>query len=124
MMLDMISGYDFSEEEVKFVDLLAFKADGNKLVPISDLDELKRQLEKEGISADKLERLCKKMQDNCILECHDGMGESMITLNSDQVVIFQTHLKNISCPKCRKRPLQKKTITYCPCPDCDYETDG
>jgi len=124
MMFDAISGYDFSEEEVKFVDLLARKAQSNILVDIPDLNELKREMEKEDIHPDMLKELCKKMQDNDILKYHSGMGESMITLNSGQVVRFQAHLKNISCPKCRKRPLKKKTITYCPCPDCDYETDG
>ena len=121
MILDASSGYDFTEEEYKFVDLLAGKSDTNKLVDILDLDQLKKEMEKEGIPADKLEELSKKMQDNGILEYHAVGGETWITLNSDQVVRFQTHLKKISCPKCHKRPLRKKTITYCP--DCDYQRD-
>jgi hypothetical protein len=78
-------------------------------------------MEKEGIQADKLKELCKKMQDNQILEYHDMGGHTWITLNSMQVTAFQAHLKQISCPKCHKRPLRKKTITYCP--DCGYESD-
>ena len=120
MILNAISGYDFNEEEVKFVNLLARKSDGNKLVDILP-DELKKEMEKEGIHADKFKGLCKKMQDNGILEYHGAMGENWITLNSSQVIGFQAHLKNISCPKCHKRPLKKKTITYCP--DCGYQRD-
>jgi len=121
MILDAASGYDFTEEEVKFVNLLAHKSDGNKLVDILDLDELKREMEKEGIPADKLKELCRKMQDNGILEYRDMGGQTWIILNSDQVVRFQAKLKKISCPKCHKRPLKKKTITYCP--DCGYKSD-
>jgi len=54
MILDATSGYDFNEEEVKFVTLLARKADGNKLVDILDIEELERKMEKEGIPANKL----------------------------------------------------------------------
>jgi len=121
MILDATSGYDFNEEEVKFVNLLARKSDGNKLVDIWDLDELKKEMEKEGISADKFKELCKKMQDNGILEYRALGGQTWITLNSDQVVRFLAQLKQISCPKCHKRPLRKKTITYCP--DCGYQSD-
>jgi len=120
MILDATSGYDFNEEETQFVNLLARKSDGNKLVDILP-DELKKEMEKEGIHADKFKELCRKMQDNGILEYHDVMGENWITLNSSQVIEFQAHLKNISFPKCHKRPLKKKTITYCP--DCDYQRD-
>lgn len=121
MILNAASGFDFDEEDVKFVDLLACKAEGNKLVDIKDIDGLKKEMEQQEIPVDKLEELCRKMQNNGILEYHAGMGESWITLNSDQVVRFQAQLKNISCPKCHKRPLRKKTITYCP--DCDYRSD-
>jgi len=121
MILDATSGYDFNEEEVKFVTLLARKADGNKLVDILDIDELERKMEKEGIPANKLKELCKKMEDNCILKYNAMGGHTWITLNSTQVVSFQAHLKNISCPKCHKRPLRKKIVTYCP--DCGYESD-
>ena len=122
MILDAMSGYDFSEEDVKFVDLLACEAEGNKLVDITDLDGLKKKMERQEIPADKLEELCRKMQNNGILKYHAGMGESWITLNSDQVIVFQAHLQKISCPKCHKRPLRNKTIIYCP--DCDYESDA
>ncbi len=121
MILEASSGYDFNEEEVKFVDLLSRKADGNKLVDILDLDELKKEMDTEGIRTDKFDELCSKMQNNGILEYHAGMGQTWITLNSNQVVRFQAHLKNISCPKCHKRPLRRKTITYCP--DCGYQRD-
>lgn len=121
MILDATSGYDFNEEEVKFVNLLARKSDGNNLVDIFDLDELKKEMEKEGIPADKFKELCKKMQDNGILEYRALGGQTWITLNSDQVVRFRAQLKQISCPKCHKRPLRKKTITYCP--DCGYQSD-
>ncbi len=121
MILDAISGYDFSEEDVKFLNLLARKADKNISVDISDLDELKKEMEKEGIRTDKFKELCKKMQNNLIIEYHEEGGQIWITLNSDQVVRFQSHLKNISCPKCHKLPLRKKTITYCP--NCDYESN-
>jgi len=91
------------------------------LVDILDLDQLKKEMDREGIDPDKFEELCRKMQNNGILEYHDEMGQTWITLNSDQLVRFQAHLKNISCPKCHKRPLKSKTITYCP--DCDYQRD-
>ena len=121
MILDAASGYDFNEEDVKFVNLLASKAEGNTLVDILDLDQLKKEMDGEGIDPDKFEELCGKMQNNGILKYHAGMGQTWITLNSDQVVRFKALLKNISCPKCHKRPLRKKTITYCP--DCDYRSD-
>ncbi len=120
-MIDITAGYDFSEDEVKFVNVLVHRADGNRLVDILDIDRLKEEMEKEGISAGKLEELSEKMQDNGILQYNSGLGERWITLNSDQVTIFQAHLNRISCPKCHKRPLRKKTVTYCP--DCDYEAD-
>ena len=121
MIMDSLSGYDFSEEDVKFLNLLACKAEGNFLVDIRDIDGLKKEMEKQQIPVDKFEELCRKMQNNDILTRHFGMGENWITLNSDQVVRFQAHLKQISCPKCQKRPLRKKTITYCP--DCGYHHD-
>ena len=121
MILDAVSGYDFSEEEVKFVNLLSRKADRNILVNIYDLNELKMEMEKEGIHTDRFNELCKKMEENCILKYNTMGGHNWITLNSSQVIGFKAQLKKISCPKCHKRPLKKKTITYCP--DCDYETD-
>ena len=121
MILDAMSGYDFSEQEVKFVNLLANKADENKSIDILDLNELKREMEKEGIHADKLKELCKKMEDNCILKYNVMGGHTWITLNSSQIIGFKAQLKKISCPKCHKRPLKKKTINYCP--DCGYESN-
>lgn len=44
MILDVTSGYGFNEEEVKFVNLLARKSEGNTLVDIPDLDELKSEM--------------------------------------------------------------------------------
>jgi hypothetical protein len=121
MILDALSGYDFNEEEVKFVDLLARKANSNILIDITELDELKKEMEKEGISPDNLKNLCLKMQNNQILEYHNMVGHTWITLNSLQVTAFQSHLKKISCPKCHKRPLKQKRIIYCP--DCGYESE-
>jgi hypothetical protein len=121
MILDAMSGYDFSEEDIKFVNLLARKADRNILVTIENLNELKEEMEKEGISTNNFKELCRKMQDNSIIKYHEEGGHIWITLNSTQVVGFQSHLKNISCPKCHKLPLRKKTITYCP--GCNYESD-
>lgn len=121
MILDATSGYDFSEEEVKFVNLLARKADENKLVDILDLNELQREMVEGGIPANKLKELCKRMEDNCILKYNAMGGHTWITLNSSQVIVFKAQLKKISCPKCNKRPLKKKTITYCP--DCGYESN-
>jgi hypothetical protein len=121
MILHALSGYDFSKEEIKFVDLLSCKARNNILVDITDLNELKKEMKKKGISPDILVDLCKKMQNNQILEYHNMGGHTWITLNSLQVIAFQTRLKQISCPKCHKRPLRTKTITYCP--DCGYESD-
>ena len=118
-MIEATSGYDFNEEDVKFVDLLACEAEGNKVVDIEDVDGLKKKMEQQKIPVDKFEELCRKMQDNGILRCRDEGGQKWISLNSDRVVRFQTLLKNSSCPKCHKRPLMKKTITYCP--DCGYE---
>ena len=117
----MLSVKLFSEEEVKFVNLLACKADGNKLIDILDLDEFQREMEKAGIPANNLKELCKRMEDNFILKYNVMGGHIWITLNSSQLISFQTRLKNISCPKCQKRPLRKKTITYCP--DCGYQRD-
>lgn len=121
MILNATSGYDFSEEEVKFVNLLARKADENKLVDILDLNELQREMVEGGIPANKLKELCKRMEDNYILKYNAMGGHTWITLNSSQVIGFKAQLKKISCPECHKRPLKKKTITYCP--DCGYESN-
>lgn len=121
-MIDATTGYDFGEEEVKFVDILVRRANGNKLVDILDIDELRKEMQKEGISPDTLRELCEKMEDNGILQYKSGFSEMWITLNSDQVVRFQAHLKRISCPKCHKRPLRRKVVIYCP--DCDYKADA
>lgn len=121
MILDATSGYDFNEEEVKFVSVLARKADRNILVDILDMDILKMEMEEEGINSNNITSLCQKMQNNRVLEYHNMGGHTWITINSSQVVALQAHLKNISCPKCHKRPLRKKTVTYCP--DCDYQIE-
>lgn len=110
---------DFTEEEVKFINLLVARyAKANEQVDITEIDGLKKEMEREKIPTKNLDALIKKMEHYQILKSHIGFGDYYLTLSSLQVRGVQKRIQEITCPDCGRRTLVEKVVIYCPA--CDF----
>ncbi len=112
---------DFDEEELRFFNLLTQHAKDNIEVEVY-CDQLKEQMQREGIDLNKFEALIEKMQNVAVISKYERSGgRPFLFISSVQVKTVQHELEQITCPKCKKRTLEEKVVIYCPA--CDYLRD-
>ena len=113
---------DFDEDASEFLNMLEQHTEKNIVADLY-IDDLKKEMEQKDIPQQKLEALLEIMKNHLIVEYHSEGRRPWITIDPLRAREVQHVLKNITCPKCRKRTLKEKIVIYCPSPDCDYERD-
>jgi len=114
---------DFDEDASKFLNMLEQHLPGKNICADLYIDKLKKEMSQEDIPIQKLDALLEIMKNHQIVEYHPEGGHPWITINPLRVREVQHSLKSITCPKCNKRTLIRKTVIYCPSPGCDYQRD-
>ena len=112
---------DFDEDASKFLNMLEQHLPGKNIYVDLYIDELKKEMEQEDIPIQKLDALLEIMKNHLIVEHHTEGGLPWIIIHPLRTREVQHALKSKTCPKCSKRILTTKIVSYCPSPDCDYE---
>lgn len=118
MIFDASEKFDFEEDDIKFLKILAGLLKNNIIIDISE-EELKAKTEQHNIPLEKFDSILKKMEEHCIVKFQIRSGN--VSIQPDQVKVAQHRLKEITCPECQKRTLQEKVVVHCPA--CGFQKD-